>query len=73
MYRWQARLFAFLRELPHGITVINLEAGPLSHWLHKGMTDAGFEAVLMETRQAKGALKAVPIKMDRRDAEGTSR
>ena len=45
----------------------------MSHWLYKGMTDAGFEAVLMETRQVKGALKAMPIKTDRRDAEGIAR
>ena len=66
-------LVSFMRELPHGIAAIGLEAGPLSNWLHKGLTDAGFEAVLMETRQVKAALKAMPIKTDRRDAEGISR
>ena len=66
-------LISFLRELPHGIAAIGLEAGPLSNWLHKGLTDAGFEAVLMETRQVKAALKAMPIKTDRRDAEGIAR
>ena len=66
-------LISFLRELPHGIAAIGLEAGPLSNWLHKGLTDAGFETVLMETRQVKAALKAMPIKTDRRDAEGTLR
>ena len=66
-------LVAFMRELPHGIAAISLEAGPLSNWLHKGLTDAGFETVLMETRQLKGALKAMPIKTDRRDAEGIAR
>ena len=66
-------LVAFMRALPHGIAAIGLEAGPLSQWLHKGLTDAGFEAVLMETRQVKGALKAMPIKTDRRDAEGIAR
>ena len=66
-------LVAFMRELPHGIAAIGLEAGPLSHWLPKGLTDAGFEAVLMETRQVKTALKAMPIKTDRRDAEGIAR
>ena len=35
------------------------------------MTDAGFEAVLMETRQVKAALKAMPIKTDRRDWQHT--
>ena len=41
---------AFMHELPHGIAVIGLEAGPPSQWLHKGLTDAGFDTVLMETR-----------------------
>ena len=66
-------LVGFLRKLPRGIAAIGLEAGPLSQWLHKGLTEAGFEAVLMETRQVKGALKAMPIKTDRRDAEGIAR
>ena len=66
-------LVAFMLKLPHEIAAIGLEAGPLSHWLHKGMSDAGFEAVLMETRQVKAALKAMPIKTDRRDAEGIAR
>ena len=66
-------LVSFMRELPHGIAAIGLEAGPLSQWLHKGLSEAGFEAVLMETRQVKAALKAMPIKTDRRDAEGIAR
>jgi transposase len=52
---------------------VGLEAGPLSQWLNKGLTKVGFEVVLMETRQVKGALKAMPIKTDRRDAEGIAR
>jgi len=63
-------LVRFLRDVSHQVVLVGLEAGPLSQWLHKGLTDAGFEAVLMETRQVKGALKAMPIKTDRRDAEG---
>ena len=66
-------LVSFMGKLEHEIAAIGLEAGPLSHWLHKGLTDAGFEAVLMETRQVKAALKAMPIKTDRRDAEGIAR
>ena len=66
-------LVSFMRELPHGIAAIGLEAGPLSQWLHKGLNDAGFETVMMETRQVKAALKAMPIKTDRRDAEGIAR
>ena len=37
------------------------------------MTEAGPGVVLMETRQVKGALKAMPIETDRRDAEGIAR
>ena len=66
-------LVSFMDKLEHEIAASGLEAGPLSHWLHEGMTDAGFEAVLMETRQVKAALKAMPIKTDRRDAEGIAR
>ena len=66
-------LVSFMHEVPYGVAAIGLEAGPLSQWLHKGLTDAGFEAVLMETRQVKAALKAMPIKTDRRDAEGIAR
>ena len=45
----------------------------MSQRLHREMTEAGLDVVLMETRQVKGALKAVPIKTDRRDAEGIAR
>jgi transposase len=60
-------------ELDGSIAAIGLEAGPLSQWLHHGLTNAGLDVVLMETRQVKGALKAMPIKTDRRDAEGIAR
>ena len=66
-------VIAFLRALPPGNAVIGLEAGPLSQWLHKGMSEAGFESVLMETRQVKAAPSAMPIRTDRRDAEGIAR
>ena len=45
----------------------------MSQWLHIGLTDAGLDAVLMETRQVKGALKAMPIKTDGRDAVSLAR
>lgn len=45
----------------------------MSQWLHRGLADVGLPVVLMETRQVKGALKAMPIKTDRRDAEGIAR
>ncbi len=66
-------LAAFAGTLPGTVAIIGLEAGPLSQWLHRGLTEAGLDVVLMETRQVKGALKAMPIKTDRRDAEGIAR
>ncbi|WP_325175483.1 IS110 family transposase [Cereibacter sphaeroides] len=55
------------------VAAVGLEAGPLSRWLHRGLSEAGQPVVLTETRQVKGALKAMPIKTDRRDAEGIAR
>ena len=49
---------------------VGLEAGPLSQWLHAGLREAGFEAVLLETRQVKAALSAMAVKTDRQDARG---
>jgi transposase len=49
---------------------IGLEAGPLSQWLHAGLTDAGYEVVLLETRHVKAALSAMTVKTDRKDARG---
>lgn len=66
-------LAQFAKDQPGEIAAIGLEAGPLSQWLHRGLAEAGLDAVLMETRQVKGALKAMPIKTDRRDAEGIAR
>ena len=66
-------LVRWAREQEGAIGAIGLEAGPLSQWLHRGMCAAGLDVVLMETRQGKGALKAMPIKTDRRDAEGIAR
>jgi transposase len=61
------RLFGQL-GLP--LTRVGLEAGPLSQWLHAGLTKAGFEAVLLETRHVKAALSAMVVKTDRKDARG---
>jgi transposase len=63
-------LIAFVHGLDHEVSCIGMEAGPLSQWLYKHLTEAGLTIVLMETRQVKGALKAMPIKTDRRDALG---
>src|SRR4051794_24578152 len=59
-------LVAFFRQLGPPLTRIGLEAGPLSQWLHAGLTRAGFEVVLLETRQVKAALSAMVVKTDRK-------
>ena len=59
-----------LPQLGVSLTRIGLEAGPLSQWLHAGLTKAGFEVVLLETRQVKAALAAMVVKTDRKDARG---
>jgi transposase len=63
-------LVVFFRRLGLAVTRIGLEAGPLSQWLHAGLTAAGFEAVLLETRHVKAALSAMTVKTDRNDARG---
>lgn len=63
-------LIVFLRELGHDPACIGLVAEPQSQWLYRHLRDAGLEAVSIETRQVKGALKATPIKTDRRNALG---
>jgi transposase len=63
-------LVRYFRALEHRITRIALEAGPLSQWIHAGLTAAGFETVLLETRHVKAALSAMNVKTDRRDARG---
>ena len=61
------RLFG---ELGLPLARVGLEAGPLSQWLHAGLTAAGFEAVLLETRHVRAALSAMIVKTDRKDARG---
>jgi transposase len=58
-------LVEFFKGLSFPVTRIGLEAGPLSQWLHAGLTRAGFETVLWETRHVKAALSAMSIKTDR--------
>ena len=63
-------LVRYLRESGLALTRVGLEAGPLSQWLHAGLIEAGFEAVLLETRHVKAALGAMTMKTDRNDARG---
>jgi transposase len=63
-------LVAHFQDLHLPVSRIGLEAGPLSQWLHAGLTQAGFETVLLETRHVKAALSAMTVKTDRKDARG---
>jgi transposase len=49
---------------------IGLEAGPLSQWLHAGLTGAGLKVELLETRHVRSAFRTMPVKTDRTDARG---
>ena len=63
-------LVAWFRGLGFAVTRIGLEAGPLSQWLHAGLSEAGLETVLLETRHVQAALSAMVVKTDRKDARG---
>lgn len=65
-----ASLAELLGALPERPERIGLEAGPLSEWLVRGLADAGFAAVLMETRHIRAALSSMTVKTDRNDARG---
>jgi transposase len=63
-------LVCFFKGLGFPMKRIGLEAGPLSQWLHAGLAQGGFDAVLLETRHVKTALSAMTVKTDRKDARG---
>jgi transposase len=65
-------LVKFFQEAGFAVRRIGLEAGPLSQWLHDGLTQAGFDVVLLETRHVKAALsgaETVAIEADGRGAQ----
>jgi transposase len=63
-------LIRLINDLPWQVEAVGMEAGPLSQWLHAGLAEADIDLTLMETRQVKAVLRAMPVKTDRRDAEG---
>lgn len=65
-----AALIEHFASLDLALKRIGLEAGPMSQWLYEGLTKAGFDVVLLETRHVKAALSAMIIKTDRKDARG---
>ncbi len=65
-----ADIARFLHSLPMHPVRVGLEAGPMSEWITAGLTDLGFTALSLESRQFKAALSAMPVKTDRNDARG---
>src|SRR3982750_3487710 len=63
-------LIAWLRGLGLGRARVGLEAGPLSQWLYAAMREADLPVELLETRHVRDAFKAMPVKIDRKDARG---
>jgi transposase len=63
-------LIAWFESLGLELTRIGLEAGPLSQWLYAAMRDAGLAVELLETRHVHNAFKIMPVKTDRKDAQG---
>ena len=65
-----AVLCKWLRAAGIELARVGLEAGPLSQWLHAGMTKSGLPVELLETRHVRTALRTMPVKSDRNDARG---
>jgi transposase len=63
-------LIAWFAGLGLELGRIGLEAGPLSQWLYAGLSAAGLQAELLETRHVRAAFKIMPVKTDRKDARG---
>jgi transposase len=63
-------LIGWFGSLGLELTRIGLEAGPLSQWLYAGMREAGLVVELLETRRVRNAFKIMPVKTDRKDAQG---
>lgn len=57
-----------LKRLDLPLARVGMEACSLTAWLHDGLTEAGWPAVCIETRQANAAMKTMPNKTDRNDA-----
>src|SRR5262245_7319299 len=65
-----AALIAWFSSLRFEVARIGLEAGPQSQWLYAPMRQAGLAVELLETRHVRNAFKAMPVKTDRKDAQG---
>jgi len=65
-----AALIEWFASLELNLVRIGLEAGPLSQWLFAAMREAGLAVELLESRHVRNAFKTMPVKTDRKDAQG---
>lgn len=63
-------LIAWLQGVDVELSGIGLEAGPLSQWLYSGLVGGGLKVELLEARHVRTAFKTMPVKTDRKDAQG---
>jgi len=63
-------IMAYLKASELSFETIGLEAGNLSIWLHRALSEAGYPVICIETRKAKAAMAAQNVKTDRNDARG---
>lgn len=65
-----AEIIVKLSKLKGEITLVGLEACPLSEWIYGALQDAGFPVFCLETRHTQRFLSTRPNKTDRNDAHG---
>ncbi|MCK1650090.1 transposase [Bradyrhizobium sp. 149] len=65
-----AQLIKALSRGRAAITLVGIEACPLSEWLYGALVECGFRTVCIETRHAQRFLSSRPNKTDRSDARG---
>jgi transposase len=65
-----AALTDWLKGIGVSLERVGLEAGPLSQWLYAGLRQEGIPAELLETRHVRRAFEIMPVKTDRKDAQG---
>src|SRR4051794_41844187 len=66
-------LIAWFGGLGFAVTRIGLEAGPLSQWVHAGLTGGWLEAVLLELRDANAAQASMAVDNYPEHARGIAR
>ena len=64
-------LLGWLAQKRAKLELLGLEAGPLSQWLHGGLSQSGLKVELLETRHVRAAFKTMSVKTDRRMPGGS--